>query len=441
MKTLILPIDVKSREFDARLLHAAFALAAGWRVITGSKTLINRAIWRLPRGVYLFSTVGRSRLNMARWLRRAGFASQGWDEEGLVYGDSKLYRRQRLLAQTMALIDQLFAWGEASAADMRKEAQKAGKRVEVAGNPRLDLLHPKLQALYQPQADALRKKHGPFILITTNLSWANPHVIPPEQRDLHGDAPPPGREGEFSYLQYQKEMLAAFMKAVPAIAGHFPDHKVIIRPHPVERVETWQRLARELANVEVIREGPVLDWTRAADVLVHSNSTTGLEARLMGKCPIAYVPFDSPRHESPLPNGVSLKAHDEDELLDAIAAVLAGRGAFPAEGEALLRHHVHITDDLRTPHFVVRAEELVDGLARPAPLNVPMRGYLLLRDMRKRLRRHHARDVHRRNIFPDTTLEETIGRLMRIAEMVALPQREGWRGREIAPNIFEFVPA
>ncbi|HHN73264.1 MAG TPA: hypothetical protein ENK13_04160, partial [Thermopetrobacter sp.] len=129
MKTLILPVDIKSREFDARLLHAAFALQRGWRVIVGSKTLINRAIWHLPRGVYLFSTVGRSRIRNARRLRRMGFASQGWDEEGLVYGDRALYRRQRLYAPTMALVDQLFAWGEESARDMRIVAEQAGKDV------------------------------------------------------------------------------------------------------------------------------------------------------------------------------------------------------------------------------------------------------------------------------------------------------------------------
>lgn len=440
MKTLILPIDVKSREFDARLLHAAFALQAGWRVITGSKTLINRAIWRLPRGVYLFSTVGGTRLKMARWLKRMGFASQGWDEEGLVYGDSELYRRQRLLADTMGLIDQLFAWGEASAADMRAEAVKAGKDVEVAGNPRLDLLRPQLAGLYQPQAEALRKKHGPFILVTTNLSWANPHVIPPEQRDLHGEAPPPGREGEFSYLQYQKKMLAAMMRAVPAIAKHFPDHKVIIRPHPVERVETWHELARSLPNVEVIREGPVLDWTRAADALIHSNSTTGLEARLMGTPPIAYIPFESPRHESPLPNGVSLKAHDEDELLRIISLALEGRTEFSDDSDALLKRHIHLDEGLCTPRFIERAEELTDVIARPAPLNAPMRAFLLLRHVRKNLRRNHARDIHRLNIFPDTSLEEASGRLMQIAEVLDMPEAKSWRGQQLAPNIFEFVP-
>ena len=439
MKTLILPVDVKSREFDARLLHAAFALQGGWRVILGSKTLINRSLWRLPRGVYLFSTVGRGRIRNARWLKRMGFASQGWDEEGLVYGDRALYRRQRLYAPTMALVDQLFAWGEESATDMRLVAGEAGKEVEVAGNPRLDLLHPKLRALHEPKARTLRERYGPFILITTNLSWANPHVIPPEQRDLHGDEPPQGREGEFSYLQYQKRMLEAFMQAVPAIARAFPRHRLIIRPHPVEKVETWKRAAATLPNVEIVREGPVLDWTLAAETLIHSNSTTGLEARLLGKHPIAYVPFESPRHESPLPNGVSLQAHDETALLQTLEDVLHGRAQTPPEAQAILARHVHLAEELCTPHFVARAEELVERLARPAPLTLPTRGHLLLRHAHKRLRRGHARDIHRRNIFPDTPLAETATRFREVATAAELAVADHVRIREIAPNIFDLV--
>ncbi len=441
MKTLILPVDIKSRELDARLLHAAFALQAGWRVITGSKTLINRAIWRLPRGVYLFSTLAPGRLLLARCLKAMGWPSQGWDEEGLIYGDPEIYRRQRLSSRTMALVDRLYAWGEASAADMRIVARKAGKDVEVAGNPRLDLLRPELRPLLEPEARRLRELHGDFILFTTNLSWANPHVIPPEQADLHTDSPPPGREGPWSYLQYQKRMLAAFLEAVPAVAAAFPELKVIVRPHPVESVETWQEALRGCPNAEVIRAGAVLPWTLAARVLVHSNSTTGLEARLLDRQPVAFVPFESPRHESPLPNGVSHRARSTEALIAVIRDVLEGRAAFTDEQERMLHHHLHLPEDgLCTPRFVADAEVLWQTRPRFHPAAPLVRAYLALRHASKALRSRHARDIHRRNIFPDTSAEEIRTRLHEIAGLLGLDGVLSARVRELAPNIFELVP-
>ncbi len=440
MKTLILPVDVKSREMDARLLHAAFALRAGWRVIIGSKTLINRAMWRLPRGVYLFSTFGHGRLLMARALKRMGFMSQGWDEEGLVYGDAEQYRRQRLGAQTMALVDQVFAWGEASAEDMRPVAEQAGKRIEVAGNPRLDLLHPKLRALHEPRARALRSRYGRFILIPTNLSWANPHVIPPEQQPLHADAPPPGREGEFGYLQYQKRMLEQVRALIPALARAFPDMKIILRPHPVENVKAWRRWLSELPNAEVVREGPIIAWTLAAETLIHSNSTTGLEACLLGKQPIAFAPFESPRHESPLPNGVSIRAGSVEEVVQVVEAIRSGSAGMDEERQKLLHRHLHITDELCTPHFIRRAEDLLPLPRKSAAATLPTRAFLLLRHARKALRRAHARDIHRRNIFPDTELAEVSTRLQEIARAAGVSLPADMRARTLMPNIFELAP-
>ncbi len=436
MKTLILPVDIKSRELDARLLHAACALESGWRVITGSKTLINRAIWRLPRGVYLFSTLAPGRLLMARCLKAMGWPSQGWDEEGLIYGHPELYRRQRLSARTMALVDQIFAWGEASARDMRIVAAEAGKTVEVAGNPRLDLLRPELRPLLEPEAEHLRRQHGDFILVATNLSWANPHVIPPEQADLHGPTPPPGREGPWSYLQYQKRMLAAFREALPAIAKAFPDMKVVIRPHPVENVETWKEALAGCPNVEIIREGAILPWTHAARVFVHSNSTTGLEARLLGHHPVAFVPFDSPRHESPLPNGVSLQANSVRKLVRTIADVLEGRARFSHAQEQLLHEHLHLPDGLCTPLFVKRAEELWERQGLSSWKAPAIRARLALRHAAKALRHNHARDIHRRNIFPDTSCDEIRERLRQIAGVLGFDKAKDASIREISPNIF-----
>ncbi len=441
-KVLILPIDIKSREMDARLLHAVLALDAGWRVITGSKTLINRNLWRLPRGVYLFSTMAPGRLRIARCLRRMGFASQGWDEEGLIYGDRDIYLRERISPDTMALIDQIFAWGRAHAEDLAGPARKAGKSVEVAGNPRLDLLHPRLRALHEDEAARLRRTHGDFILVTTNLSWANPHVIPKEQRDLHGStAKDDDREGARSYLEYQKRMLAAFRSALPRLARALPDTTIVLRPHPVENLESWKELLSPFPNVRVIREGGVIPWILASRILLHSNSTTGLEARLLGGCPVAYVPFASPRHESPLPNGVSLTAETEDELVELISRILSGNVPDTSSQEAFLDRYIHRTGDLLTGHFLDRAEELLDRGAPSLPADIATRAYLLARHVSKALRRGHARDIHRRNIYPDTDPGEVASRAKLLARCIGAECAERIAVRPIGSNIYEMTLA
>jgi hypothetical protein len=60
------------------------ALQQGWRVIVGSKALINRSSWRLPLGVNLCQTMTHKRVPLLKHLRKLGYATFGWDEEGLI---------------------------------------------------------------------------------------------------------------------------------------------------------------------------------------------------------------------------------------------------------------------------------------------------------------------------------------------------------------------
>ncbi len=439
-KILYLPIDIKSREMDARLLHAVVALDAGWQVITGSKTLINRALWRMPRGVYLFSTLAEGRKLIARCLRHMGFATQGWDEEGLIYGERDLYLEERVSATTLSLLDQIFAWGREHARDLSGPARAAGKTVDIAGNPRIDLLRPKLRCLYREETERIRRRHGDFILITTNLSWANPHVTPKEQEELHDgqDDPARHRAGARSYLSYQERMLAAFKSLIPGLARAFPTMKIILRPHPVESLEMWENHLASCPNVRIIRKGAVIPWILAGRMLIHSNSTTGLEARLLGCCPVAYVPFTSPRHESPLPNGVSLIARTEQKLIDITRKLLSGQEPDTSGQADFLNRYIHMHDGLAAEYFVMRAEEILERNSNPFR-SIPIRTYLCFRHLTKLLRHNHPRDIHRKNIFPDTSEDEILERSRSLASCIDARCKNRIRVRNMGRNIFSLT--
>ncbi len=433
-KVLILPIDIKSREFDARLLHALVALQRGWTIITGSKTLINRAIWRLPRGVYLFSTMAPGRLFLARMLKKMGYATIGWDEEGLVYADRDLYLAQRISVKTMELMDSVHAWGKAHALDLEEVAKAAGQQVKISGNPRLDLLKPRLRSLYAEETEHLKTRFGDFLLVATNFSWANPHVV---TEDKTQDSDFFRAEGARSYIDYQRRMKQAFIEVLDYVAPKV-DLRIVIRPHPVENLQAWTKLAQRHENIVIERSGAIIPWILASIALLHSNSTTGVEARLLGKPALAYVPFSAPRHESPLPNGVSIQATSQQALLEIIQSIQKGDIPDTQEQDSLLAHHVHMQDELCTHAFVDEAERLWAALPSE-PMTAPLlRFRLLLRHGIKSLRYNHPRDIHRRNIYPDTPLLEVKRRMDEISQAANIDVR--YDIEEISPNIYEIKP-
>jgi hypothetical protein len=69
----------------------------------------------------------------------------------------------------------------------------------------------------------------------------------------------------------------------------------VLRPHPSEDPGYYEAALAPFANVVVIREGSVLKWIRAADLVVHSNCTTGIEAILAGRPAVNFLPGDASR--------------------------------------------------------------------------------------------------------------------------------------------------
>ena len=72
---------------------------------------------------------------------------------------------------------------------------------------------------------------------------------------------------------------AAFDLMVPLIRWLAPNHRVVVRPHPAERADTWRQAVPE---AEIVEGSAPLPWIKGARVVIHNNSTTGLEAAVMG---------------------------------------------------------------------------------------------------------------------------------------------------------------
>ena len=69
---------------------------------------------------------------------------------------------------------------------------------------------------------------------------------------------------------------------LPEIAEAFPDMRIVVRPHPVEKHAAWEEIAARHDNVELAQEGNVLPWLLAARALIHNGCTTGVEAYGLG---------------------------------------------------------------------------------------------------------------------------------------------------------------
>ncbi len=424
---LLLPIETKVREFHGKLLLAAVAAEQGFQVLLGEQNAILAQRRHLPRGVYIDKSVGRTKTGSFRRLKAAGSHVAAWCEEGLVYRDRDTYLHERVSNESLAEASLFFAWGEVQAADVRRKAPEAAAKIRVSGNPRFDLLRPEWRELFAPEAEAIGRRYGPYLLLNSNFSRFNHFmgydfwIEALKQRGTITD------EVQLAFFKRWRDFLGevfrGFTTALPVLARAFPDHRLIVRPHPSEDHDEWRRQAQGLANVEVIYEGSVIPWLLAAEAVLHNSCTTGLEAHLLGRPVVAYRPACDEVLDSELPNAVSRQAYELDELVTVVGDVLQGGAAEAVDAGLAGRYIAALDGPLAAEQVVAALDEIAfDGaplaLGPAARLDLAAGQTLAaIKPVARRLRQGARANAYAAQKFPGIELAEVAAGLQQFHEL------------------------
>ncbi len=451
---LIIPCETQAREFDAKLLLAAFAAERGFSVIVGSKKEINKRIGSLPRSIFVSKSLTKRNLLNYELLDRLGHQVVCGDEEALVYASPDSYLHHKVAAATLRKARALLAWGPQNEQLWRNFSAYDGAPIHVTGNARMDLLRPELRPLFESESRRLRERFGPFVLINTNFSRLN-HYFPGQSRQRRAlESGPAGGAGDLGrgLAAHKARLYEHFLEMVPAVARACPDHTIVVRPHPSEKQDTWRELTSDLPNVQVIHEGNVVPWLIASEVVIHNGCQTSVEAYLLGAATIAYQPVTSEDFDLQLPNLLSHRAFDLASLRDTLRAQLDGTlrkdPSEAAKQEELIDQYVAARSGPFACERIVGAIEAVCEAPNPIPLR-PLPERMLARSVaqgRGLLQRveaywpgHHNNRVFLRHMFPGASLSEVRERIATYGEL--LGRFSAVQVRERHTNVFEVAAA
>jgi surface carbohydrate biosynthesis protein len=297
-KIIYFPMEIASRELDSRLLLAAIAAARGFEVVLGQKWLIERNIERMTPGVYCSKTLTVRDAKMLGRAKEAGYVVVAVDEEmaGLVVQDGRFWW---VSADAVKETETVFVAGRHNAESFAQVFGRTGRQVQQAANPRWDLMRPELRSIYDEEVGAIKQRFGDFILVNSNLGFTNSEKGDADEmirNMVRMGKIDPTDPRQARHLDEGKLMeaanKAALIELLSRLARQFPDLKVILRPHPSERLDVWHEWAAGVPNLTIIREGPAIPWIMASRLLIHTNCTTGVEAIALDKPAICIVPSD-----------------------------------------------------------------------------------------------------------------------------------------------------
>jgi len=440
---LIIPVENQVRELDPKLLLACIAVQRGFAVIIGSHRKIDFRISSFPRSLYLNKSMTERNLKMFRIMEKIGHEILTWDEEALVHLPAETYYSRRLSPVAIRYNSHLFAWGEDNAELWRQYPDlPVDMPIHVTGNPRSDMLRPELRSFYEPEAEEIRKNHGRFILVNTNFNHVNAFF--PAQNLFQpvnntGEAPQFGKAAVGMSREYAEGLrdhkiavFKTFKQLIPILDRTYPDHTVIVRPHPTESQQVYMDIAKDCQRVKVTNEGNVVPWLLATDVVIHNGCTTGVEAYMMDVPAISYRARINEKYDMGfyrLPNLISHQCFDIDQLQETLTKIIKGElgAAKGDERRALVNHYLAAQDGpLACERIVDVLEKKMERqpvLPKPPLIDrISGRVYANYRRIYKNIKKHmpgtHAPAHFHRHRYPGISLQELINRIDKIQQVL-----------------------
>lgn len=378
---LLIPVENQVRELDARLLLACIAARRKISSIIGPKRDVESGIASFPKSIFLSKSLRIGKRRFFPISRKLGHKIVAWDEEALVHLPPETYFSRRLSAIGMHYVSHMFAWGEDNAELWRQYPDlPAGMPVHVTGNPRGDLLRPEIRVFYQKDAEKILNTYGDFILINTNFNHVN--AFYPAQ-NLFQPVKEPGEKARFGQAargmtreyaeglrDHKQAVFRDFQQLIPALEKAFPEHTIVVRPHPTESQEIYREIAAQCERVQVTNEGNVVPWLIATKAVIHNGCTTGVEAYFMDLPAISYRATVNDYYDYgfyQLPNRLSYQCFDFEELREILEKILVGEigVAGGEEREALANHHLAAKDGpLACERIVDVLQTMVDNTSQ-----------------------------------------------------------------------------
>jgi len=305
---LYLPIEVKVRELDAKLLLAYYAVKEGYHVILGEHKMVELAAEKYPPGIFFSKGYPQSyRKRIISKANKNGHSIVELDEEGLIINNPSQYMYDRMQLESLNLVSQEYCWGKVQKEVITGTHQNSEHKCHITGNPRLDILKPKFNSLYKDNAEHLRKEFGEFILINTRFSRHNSLL---------------GKIENDEQSKYIKKLYHSFLEMITSLAELYPSTNIVIRPHPGENFESYRREFSSFDHIHVIHEGNIINWLMAAKVVIHNGCTTSIEAFLLGVPIITYKPISSAAFDVKLPNKLGVIAKNSNEITTLLEEII-----------------------------------------------------------------------------------------------------------------------
>ncbi|MBX7200327.1 MAG: hypothetical protein K1X51_13250 [Rhodospirillaceae bacterium] len=272
-----LTCELKGRDLDSRFLIAAHLAKLGLYAVVGDYWSSLASATVAPKGCYLFKTTNSVQAAAIEGCARLGHRVIAADEEAM--SQNEAFAHMTTDPRAAEHCDRYLAVNEAHKRGILKAFPVVRGKISVVGSARFDILR---------AARTQRPRPAPYVLVNmvfgmVNGTWGDLETaIDVYRRALKPDlSDPDSRRQVDERLHYEREAMREVQAFISQVLAE-TTIDVVVRPHPSERPEYWEELYAGNSRVEVVGRSDPVPWIQHAALMVHCDSTTGIEAAILG---------------------------------------------------------------------------------------------------------------------------------------------------------------
>jgi hypothetical protein len=243
------------------------------------------------------------------------------------------------------------------------------------------------------------------------------------------------REYAEGLRDHKQSVFESFQRMIPKLDKAFPENSIVVRPHPTENHEIYQKIADQCRRVHVTNEGNVVPWLVATKAVIHNGCTTGVEAYVTGTPAISYRECVNENYDNGfyrLPNLISHQCFTFDELRDTLRKILRGEtGA--ADGDERKRliddHLAGKTGPLACERMMDVIEKISANMSVKKSLSKRTQRWMLAQGLHlaKAVKSHlpgsHNRPEFQKHRFPGITPDKLAKHIERFQQLLGNTQK------------------
>jgi surface carbohydrate biosynthesis protein len=288
--------------------------------------LCGEEMWRLAPDFVLLHNLRDHNQALFSEMRAAGIELGVLDTEGGVFENLDVLGK--LLARDIRLRQQVrcyCCWGPKVAKYLVDGGWLEARQTVITGSPRTDFYTSAFRELTHQLSHQVAHYANNLVLINSNFTQGNPGQRTVEEQlsemvELLRLEPDDARAKQ----QIDIESTRQFAMLANRLARRFPRATFVFRPHPFERLETYQELLEPLGNLHCLREGTVDGWIARAKAVIQSGCSTAIEAGIAGVPALqpCWIPV---WRRMPTAEQASIPCRQEEELVAALDSILNGK--------------------------------------------------------------------------------------------------------------------